>query len=170
MAQRLDLKPSKQGKRSDAAAETGTLHPAVPRRSSQACSGVACLSLLWLWRELLWLGPMTESTRTAVASRRRHGKSEERLGNDLHRRHMENDPQDRRSYAVSFEKIQSFPGFLAATLIEPGLEEMALAFQNGRYGHYRDQVYNNVAMRANALSLSQNPAELSRPYAPLKVR
>jgi hypothetical protein len=82
---------------------------------------------------------MTESIRTADASRRADGKSAERIGNDLHCLIVENDPQDRHSYAVSFEKIQSFLGFLAATLIEPGIEEVALAFRNGRYGHYRDQ-------------------------------
>jgi hypothetical protein len=77
------------------------------------------------------LGPLTESIRTADANRRADGKSAERIGNDLHRRIVEN-PQDRRSCAVSFEKIQSFLGFLAGTSIEPGIEEMALAFRNGR--------------------------------------
>jgi nucleoside-diphosphate-sugar epimerase len=83
---------------------------------------------------------------------------------------VSDNPQDRRNYAVSFEKIQSVLGFQAETLIEPGIEEMALAFQNGRYKHYRDQVYSNVAMTAGALSRFQNPTELSRLYAPLKVR
>lgn len=76
--------------------------------------------------------------------------------------------QDRRNYRVSFDKIQSVLGFRAATLMEEGVEEMALAFRNGRYGDYRDQMYSNLAMTARALSLFQDPAELSHLYAPLK--
>jgi nucleoside-diphosphate-sugar epimerase len=89
-------------------------------------------------------------------------------------RHVEvsvsDNPQDRRTYAVSFDKIRSALGFQAETLIEPGIEEMALAFKDGRYGHYRNQIYSNVEMTARALSLFQDPEELSRLYAPLKVR
>jgi len=79
-------------------------------------------------------------------------------------------PQDRRNYAVSFAKIQSVLGFQAETLIESGVEEMALAFRTGRYVNYRDQIYSNVAMTARALSQFQDPAELSRLYGPLNVR
>jgi nucleoside-diphosphate-sugar epimerase len=82
---------------------------------------------------------------------------------------VNDNPQDRRNYKVSFEKIQSVLGFEAETLIERGIEEMALAFQNGRYGPYRDHLYSNVAMTARALSQFHDPAELSRLYAPLKV-
>ena len=42
--------------------------------------------------------------------------------------------KDRRNYRVSFEKIKSILDFSASTLIEPGVEEMALGFLNGRYG------------------------------------
>jgi nucleoside-diphosphate-sugar epimerase len=82
---------------------------------------------------------------------------------------VSDDPQDRRNYAVSFRKIQSMLGFEAATLVEPGVDEMAAAFQSGKYGHYREQVYSNLAMTAKALAQFQDPAELSRLYAPLKV-
>lgn len=82
---------------------------------------------------------------------------------------VSDNPEDRRNYRVSFDKIQSVLGFQAETLIEPGIKEMALAFQNGRYGPYRDQVYSNVAMTTLALSQFYDPAELSRLYAPLKV-
>lgn len=78
--------------------------------------------------------------------------------------------QDRRSYAVSFDKIQSVLGFQAMTLLQPGIEEMALAFRDGRYGHYRDHMYSNLAMTARALSQFQDPTELSHLYAPLKAR
>ena len=79
-------------------------------------------------------------------------------------------PQDRRSYAVSFDKIESVLGFHAMTLIEPGIEEMAQAFQGQPYGHYRDHMYSNLAMTALALSQFQDPTELSHLYAPLKGR
>ena len=76
--------------------------------------------------------------------------------------------KDRRNYRVSFEKIKSILDFSASTLIEPGVEEMALGFLNGRYGNYRDQTYSNLAMTARALSMFQDPTESSRLYAPLK--
>jgi nucleoside-diphosphate-sugar epimerase len=78
-------------------------------------------------------------------------------------------PQDRRNYAVSFEKIRSMLGFEAETLMEAGVLEMAEKFQNGAYLHYREQIYSNVAMTAKALSRFHDPAELSRLYAPLKA-
>jgi nucleoside-diphosphate-sugar epimerase len=83
--------------------------------------------------------------------------------------YVSENPKDLRNYVVSFKKIQSVLGFQAMTLIEPGIDEMALAFHDGRYRNYRDQVYSNVAMTAHALSMFHDPAELSRLYAPLKV-
>jgi len=80
-----------------------------------------------------------------------------------------NNPQDRRNYAVSFDKIKSVLGFEAETLIGPGIDEMAFHLQNGSYRHYREQVYSNVAMTAKALSQFQDPAESAHLYAPLKV-
>jgi nucleoside-diphosphate-sugar epimerase len=76
--------------------------------------------------------------------------------------------QDRRNYAVSFQKIRSTLGFEAATLMDAGIAEMALAFQEGKYGHYRAQIYSNVAMTEKVLSQFQNPDEMSRLYAPLR--
>jgi nucleoside-diphosphate-sugar epimerase len=78
-------------------------------------------------------------------------------------------PQDRRNYAVSFQKIHSMLGYEATTLIEPGIEEMALAFQNGTYRNYREQIYSNVAMTAQALNQFHDPIQTARLYAPLKV-
>jgi nucleoside-diphosphate-sugar epimerase len=80
-----------------------------------------------------------------------------------------NNPEDRRNYAVSFARIKSVLDFEAETLIEAGIDEMAFNLQNGRYGHYRDQIYSNLAMTAKALSRFQDPAESARLYAPLKV-
>jgi nucleoside-diphosphate-sugar epimerase len=77
-------------------------------------------------------------------------------------------PEDRRNYRVSFEKIRSFLNFEAGTSIEAGVEEMALSFLGGRYGDYKDQAYSNVAMTAHALARFQDPSELSHLYAPLK--
>lgn len=82
---------------------------------------------------------------------------------------VKDDLQDRRTYAVSFQKIYSRLGFEAATLIDPGVEEMAAAFQTGQFVHYREQIYSNVAMTAKALAQFQDPFESSRLYAPLKT-
>jgi nucleoside-diphosphate-sugar epimerase len=82
---------------------------------------------------------------------------------------VKENPQDQRNYAVSFEKIRALIGFEAETLMEAGIEEMAEAFRRGQYGHYRERVYSNVAMTAQALSEFQDAAAASRLYAPLKV-
>jgi nucleoside-diphosphate-sugar epimerase len=77
--------------------------------------------------------------------------------------------QDRRNYAVSFEKIRSLLDFEAATSLEDGIQEMVDNFQSGQYQHYREQIYSNVAMTRKALSQFQDPAEVSRLYAPLRM-
>jgi nucleoside-diphosphate-sugar epimerase len=82
---------------------------------------------------------------------------------------VRDNPEDRRNYAVSFDKVHSMLGFEAETLIEPGVAEMAASFQSGKYGHYREQVYSNAEMTAKALAQFQNPVEVSHLYAPLKV-
>ena len=77
--------------------------------------------------------------------------------------------QDRRNYAVSFEKIRSLLGYEAATSLEQGIEEMAENFHSGRYQHYREHVYSNVAMTKKALDQFHDPAEVSHLYAPLRM-
>jgi nucleoside-diphosphate-sugar epimerase len=79
------------------------------------------------------------------------------------------DPQDRRTYAVSFHKIRSMLGFEASMLMEPGIEEMAAAFRGGKYGDHRAQAYNNAAITSKAAAQFHDPAELARLYAPLKT-
>lgn len=74
---------------------------------------------------------------------------------------------DRRNYAVSFDKICSILGFRAATLIEEGVQEMVEHFQRGTYQHYRDPIYSNVAMTKQALHEFYDPAELNKLYGPL---
>jgi nucleoside-diphosphate-sugar epimerase len=76
--------------------------------------------------------------------------------------------QDRRNYAVSFEKIRSMLGFEAATLLDDGVQEMVDNFQSGQYQHYREHIYSNVAMTKKALSQFQDPAEVAHLYAPLR--
>jgi nucleoside-diphosphate-sugar epimerase len=77
--------------------------------------------------------------------------------------------QDRRNYAVSFQKIKSLLGYEAATLLEEGIQEMVDNFHSGQYQHYREQIYSNVAMTKKALSQFQDPAEVSHLYAPLRT-
>jgi nucleoside-diphosphate-sugar epimerase len=77
--------------------------------------------------------------------------------------------QDRRNYAVSFEKIDSLLGFQAATLMEQGIAEMADSLISGQYKDYHEDLYSNVAMTAKDLSRFQDPNELAHLYAPLKI-
>ena len=81
---------------------------------------------------------------------------------------VSDNPQDRRNYAVNFQKIRTILKFEAETLTEAGVEEIAAAFQTGQYGHYREHIYSNVAMTARALDQFQDPVELARLYAPLR--
>jgi nucleoside-diphosphate-sugar epimerase len=76
--------------------------------------------------------------------------------------------EDLRNYAVSFTKIRSMLGFQAATLMEPGISEMAEAFQNGLYHHYREQIYSNLAVTKQAVTRFYDPAESSHLYGPLR--
>jgi nucleoside-diphosphate-sugar epimerase len=78
-------------------------------------------------------------------------------------------PEDRRNYAVSFEKIRSLLKFEAATSMENGVAEMAEKLASGKYEHYRQDVYSNVKMTARALSQFQDPSEASHLYGPLQV-
>ena len=82
---------------------------------------------------------------------------------------VSDDAQDRRNYAVSFDKIHSVLGFEAETMIETGIEEMAAHFAEGGYQHYRQEVYSNLAMTAKALSQFQDPNESVHLYAPLHL-
>jgi len=79
------------------------------------------------------------------------------------------DPQDRRSYAVSFRKIRATLGFEAATLLDEGIQEMVEHFRADHYNHYRSPEYSNVAMTTKALASFQDPAEMAHLYAPLNI-
>jgi nucleoside-diphosphate-sugar epimerase len=78
-------------------------------------------------------------------------------------------PEDRRNYAVSFEKIRSLLKFQAATSMEAGVAEMAEKLALGNYEHYREDIYSNVKMTARALSRFQDPVEAAHLYGPLQV-
>ncbi len=78
-------------------------------------------------------------------------------------------PEDQRSYAVSFEKIHSLLHFEAETLIEEGVEEIARHFQSGHYSHYRSSEYNNVIMTTKAFEAFQDPSQTEHLYAPLRA-
>ena len=78
-------------------------------------------------------------------------------------------PQDRRNYAVSFDKIRSILGFQAATMIEEGVQEMAAQFEAGTHKNYRSSEYSNVEMTARALTDFQDPWNMSHLYAPLRT-
>jgi nucleoside-diphosphate-sugar epimerase len=79
-------------------------------------------------------------------------------------------PQDRRNYAVSFDKITRVLGFQAETMIEDGIQEILEHFARGTYKHYRSEAYSNVAMTTRALASFFDPDKTSHLYAPIGER
>lgn len=79
-------------------------------------------------------------------------------------------PEDRRSYAVSFEKIRLKLGFEAVTLMEEGIAEIVARFRAGEYRDYRDPAYSNLLTTSKALVDFYSPGEMARLYGPLDER
>jgi nucleoside-diphosphate-sugar epimerase len=79
-------------------------------------------------------------------------------------------PEDMRSYAVSFEKIRLKLGFEAGTLMEEGITEIVANLRAGKYRDYRDLIYSNVLTTSKALADFHSPAEMARLYGPLNER
>ena len=75
--------------------------------------------------------------------------------------------EDRRNYAVSFEKIQKTLGFEAETFLEDGVAEIVEHFQKGSYEDYRSPVYSNVAVTREAVEAFRDPMQAAGLYAPL---
>jgi nucleoside-diphosphate-sugar epimerase len=82
---------------------------------------------------------------------------------------VRHDVDDRRNYAVSFEKIKNELGFEAQTLLEEGIDQIAQKFFNGTYKDYRLPVYSNVATTKQLLEDFYDPSEMSKLYAPLTM-
>lgn len=80
---------------------------------------------------------------------------------------VKDDTADRRNYAVSFEKIRSQLGFQASILAEEGVREMAENFLSGRYQHYRNPLYSNVATTQSAVLEFHDPIAAAGLYGPL---
>ena len=80
------------------------------------------------------------------------------------------DAADQRNYAVSFDKIREQLGFEASVLMEDGIREMVDHFLQGRYSHYRDAVYSNVATTKAAVHEFHDPEFTASLYGPLKVQ
>jgi nucleoside-diphosphate-sugar epimerase len=83
---------------------------------------------------------------------------------------VKEDTGDVRSYAVSFDKISGRLGFEATILMEFGIREMVDHFLSGRYTHYRDALYSNLATTKTAVEQFHDPQSTSRLYGPLKVQ
>ena len=82
---------------------------------------------------------------------------------------IKDNPEDRRNYAVSFDKIERMLGFQAETLLEHGVEEMVSHFVANEFHHYRSPEYSNLMMTSKAVSDFQDPAQKAHLYAPLKA-
>lgn len=83
---------------------------------------------------------------------------------------LEENIQDQRNYAVSFEKIRNTLGFEASVLLDEGIEEMIDHFVNGAYENYKDEIYSNLAMTKKALDLFHDPQQTAGLYAPIGER
>jgi nucleoside-diphosphate-sugar epimerase len=83
---------------------------------------------------------------------------------------VKENPEDRRSYAVSFEKIRLKLGFVAGTMMEEGIMEIIANFRAGKYRDYRDPTYSNVLTTSKALADFYSPDEMARLYGPLDNR
>ncbi len=77
--------------------------------------------------------------------------------------------EDRRNYAVCFDKIRNVLGFQAETLMDAGIEAMAAKLKCGDYRHYREAIYSNAAVTRQAAGQFHDPAELAHLYAPLNL-
>jgi dTDP-D-glucose 4,6-dehydratase len=82
---------------------------------------------------------------------------------------VRDNPDDRRNYAVSFDKIRSHLGFEAATLMDEGIQEMVDYFLQGKCTDYRDDPkYSNLATTRQVLHEFYDPAEVGKLYGPLQ--
>lgn len=80
---------------------------------------------------------------------------------------VRDDVEDRRNYAVSFNKIKSLLGFQAATSLDEGIAEMAQHFRQGNYVNYKEEVYSNVAVTRKVVRDFRDPLQAGHLYAPL---
>jgi nucleoside-diphosphate-sugar epimerase len=77
--------------------------------------------------------------------------------------------EDRRNYAVSFNKIRRHLSFEPTMDLDDGIREMARHFIDGTYHHYREEAYSNLATTRRALEYFHDPLEAQRLYGPLKA-
>jgi nucleoside-diphosphate-sugar epimerase len=76
-------------------------------------------------------------------------------------------PEDKRNYSVSFDKIKRVLGFECETLMQEGIEEMVNHFAEGHYGDYKRPLYSNVATTAENVEAFHDPEQVAHLYAPL---
>jgi len=88
---------------------------------------------------------------------------------------------DKRNYRVSFDKIHSHLGFVCATDLDEGIEEIRKTMQSGLVKDYRDRVFSNYEhlLEGNGELLTSDPsvqlfsvlepADIPTPAAPLKA-
>jgi dTDP-D-glucose 4,6-dehydratase len=81
---------------------------------------------------------------------------------------VSDNPEDSRSYSVSFEKIRKALGFEAEISIEEGIRELVQHFASGTYQDFRTPMYSNVATTRQILHEFYDSAELSG-HGPLRT-
>ena len=83
---------------------------------------------------------------------------------------VSDNPQDRRNYAVSFDKIRQTLGFEATMLMEGGVAEIAAKLHAGAYQDYRNSIYSNVQTTRDAVANFYSADEMNHLYGPLAER
>ena len=83
---------------------------------------------------------------------------------------IKEDTNDRRNYAVSFDKIYSTLGFRAKVTIEEGVREILEEFEKDSYSNYKEQIYSNVEMTRKSLhEYFRDPIQNQRLYSPISA-
>jgi nucleoside-diphosphate-sugar epimerase len=78
--------------------------------------------------------------------------------------------EDPRNYAVSFDKIKNELGFMALETMESGIKKIIDLFKEGYYGSYSDQKYSNLITTKLAVEEFRDPKNLDSIYSPLAER
>ena len=90
-----------------------------------------------------------------------------KFGIDLKVNVIDGENIDKRNYAVSFKKIVNTLNFKASMLMEDGIEEILIKFNNGSYSDYKTERYSNLSTTKTSLPNFYDPNTRKNLYAPI---
>jgi len=91
----------------------------------------------------------------------------QKFGIDLKVNVIDGENIDKRNYAVSFKKIANTLNFKASMLMEDGIEEILIKFNNGSYSDYKTERYSNLSITKTSLPNFYDPNTRKNLYAPI---